>query len=126
MYVLRYIYIIKIIQKIEVRVERLTYLFRLCFTGYFQICFHLKHFGSSLTSIFWCFYYAFMLLKNPPFPHLIIFVRVLLPICSITQCCVFSYFYILFDPYNPLGSASPAVLVLYSLVISISACHNLR
>ena len=43
---------------------RLTYLFRLCFTGYFQICIFLKHFGSSLTSIFWCVYYAFCFQKN--------------------------------------------------------------
>ena len=33
----------------------LTYLFRLCFTGYFQIFVSLKHFGSSWTSIFFAF-----------------------------------------------------------------------
>ena len=44
--------------------SRLTYLFRLCFTGYFQICIFLKHFGSSLTSIFWCVYYAFCFQKQ--------------------------------------------------------------
>ena len=32
-----YIYMCLIHKKIEVHVERLTYLFRLCFTGYFQI-----------------------------------------------------------------------------------------
>ena len=57
--------------KIEVLVERLTYLFRFCFTGYFQIVvspetFWLKDFNL----VFCCVLHAVLTLKNPPIPHL--------------------------------------------------------
>ena len=42
----------------------LTYLFRLCFTGYYQIFVSSKHFGSSWTSIFFAYFSVLMLKKN--------------------------------------------------------------
>ena len=88
-YILRYIYIIELTQKIEVLVERLTYLFRLCFTGYFQICIFLT-FWFKLNFNLLVRLLCVLLSKNPPIPHLIVFVLVLL---SIIYRCFLSLFH---------------------------------
>ena len=72
--------------KIEVLVERLTYLFRFCFTGYFQIVvspetFWLKDFNLILRSAC-CFN-----LKNPPIPHLNYVFVCAITLFGLYHCC---------------------------------------
>ena len=87
-------------------------MFRLCFTGNFQICVFLETFWFKRTSIFWCVCYAFcFILKTHP-SHTWLF---LLLLYSLSYSFVAS-FALPNDPSNVLGVASPAVLVLYRVV----------
>ena len=115
-YFYKYLYIYIYKKKIEVLVERLTYLFRLCFSGYFQIFVSPETFWIKLD--FFAFHALFML-KKPTHPLLVLLYGVPLDIYFFTllETC----FHIAGHVSHPWKILGSAIVVLFSLLHSLAS-----